>query len=891
MNTPGRTIGAVAVGVGRALLSLYPPEFREDVGIEVTSDLRRGARDRAAAIGRTSAFIWTIRNLAALASGIVPEWRARVGRERRARRDVADWVREFRLAGRSLVRDRAFSATVIVTLTLGIAMTTAVFSVVDGVLLRPLAYPEAEDVVMIWQHDRALGIERDDVAVGNFLDWRDRTAAFEGMAALEPWGLEFLTESGPEEVDAFRVTEDFFTVMRTAPFLGRTLTREDFELDAQVAVVSHRFWQHRLGADPSVVGSTIRFDEIPGTLVGVMPPEFDFPRNNAVWVPHTFSEAERQNRVANYFGVIARIGPTADLALAQAELDRAALQIAQENPTTNESIGANAVPLPDLVLGPVRSGLLLLLACSGLLLAIACTNVASLVIARTNDRLSQMGMRSAMGASRRDLVLPQVIECVCLAVSAAVLSGLVVASTIGGLKGFAPATLPRVSEVSVDMRVWLFALLTAFAVSILVGLPATLRASRVDLTDLLKGGGRSSTGSKRSRVRRESLVAVQLAMALVLVTAATLTARSVLAISALDPGYRTDNVAVVTSQIWRQYPTGPAQAAFVQAALDRLRATPGVREVGTTSSLPLAEQAFADEATFFVERDGVPVEGRESSAGAATISAGYLEALGIPLLDGRRFGTSDGPAANRVAIINEELARRHFAGRSPIGERLKVSFASAPISMEIVGVVGDVRHGTLDQDPGPRLYLPHAQSPNGAIIFAARTAVDPATLIQSMKQELWEVNAALSMGASYAFSELRAGAERERQFYALLLSAFAVAALSIAAVGVYGLGAYTVARQRPEIGIMLALGATPRRIARLFVARNGRLLLMGLGLGLVTALGLTRFLRGLLYGLSPTDPLTLGASLLGLGVIGLVATYVPARRASRTDPTVALRTD
>lgn len=891
MRGPGRAVAACAVATARLILPLYPPEFRRDVGSELVADLRWGITDRAGSRSRRHAVVFAARNVAALVAGIVPEWRRRVGRDRRTRRDFGDWVREVRLAARGLARDRAFSITVVVTLTLGIAMTTAVFSVVDGVLLRPLAYPEADDVVMIWQHDRELGLDRDAVAVGNYLDWRDRTSTFEGMAALEPWGLEFLTDNGPEEIDAFRVTEDFFRVMRTAPHLGRTLTPEDFDLQTATVVVSYAFWQERLGADPQAPGSTIRLDEAPVVVAGVMPPEFDFPRGNAIWIPRTFSEGERQNRVANYYDVVARLAPGTALEAAQADLDRAASQMSAEYPATNESIGANAVPLPELVLGPVRSGLLLLLACSGLLLAIACTNVASLVIARTNDRLSQLGMRSAMGAGRSDLVLPQVLECVLLSLGAAVLSSVLVTWTLGGLKSIAPATLPRVAEVSADVRVWMFALVSAFAISLLVGLPATLRASRVDLTELLKGGSRRSTGSKGERARREGLVAVQLAMALVLVTAATLTARSVLAISALDPGYRTDNVAIVSSQIWRQYGTPPAQIAFVRESVERLRALPGVREVGTTSGLPLAEQAFADEATFWVERDGAPVEGRESSAGAATVSPGYFDALGIPLVSGRRFVDADAPDAARVVIVNEELARRHWPGTDPIGERVNVSFASAPVSAEVVGVVGDVRHGALDQDPRPRLYIPHAQSPNGAIIFAARTSVDPETLIEAMKQELWSVNAGLSMGASHAFSELRAGAERERQFYALLLAAFAIAALSIAAVGVYGLGAYTVARQRPEIGIMLALGATPRRIARLYLGRHGRLLMLGLGLGLVIALGLTRFLRGLLYGLSPTDPLTLGLSFFGLGLIGLLATYVPARRASRIDPTDALRTD
>ena len=890
MSGRGRLTAACAAAMGRLLLAFYPPEFRRDVGAEILGDLRDGVVD-GASDSSLRAIRFATRNLVVLLAGIAGEWREQVGRRRRGRREPGDWLREARFAVRALVRDRAYSATVVVTLTLGIAMTTAVFSVVDGVLLRPLAYPEAEDVVMIWQHDRAQGLARDAVAIGNYLDWRDRTSSFDGMAALEPWGLEFQTESGPEEVEAFRVSRDFFRVMRTAPLLGRTLTGEDFALESATAVVSHAFWKDRLGGDPEVAGSTIRLDDAPVVIAGVMPPEFDFPRGNAIWVPRTFSEAERQNRVANYFDVVGRLAPGTDLAAAQADLDRAAAQMARENPSTNESIGANAVPLPDMVLGPVRSGLLILLACSGLLLAIACTNVASLVIARTNDRLAQMGMRSAMGASRGDLILPQVLECVVLSIVSAAMSAFLVTWTIGGLKGFAPATLPRVSEVTVDVRVWLFALVSAFVISLLVGLPATLRASRVDLSELLQGGGRRATGSKHERARRESLVALQLAMALVLVTGATLTARSVLAISALDPGYRTDNVAVVSSQIWRHYSNPSAQVAFVREAVARLAGMPGIQRVGTTSSLPLAEQAFADEATFRIERDGAPVEGREFSAGAATISEGYLDALGIPLKSGRGFTDADGPDAARVVLVNEELARRHWGADSPLGQTISVSFASAPVSAEVVGVVGDVRHGALDQDPRPRIYVPHAQSPNGAIIFAARTAVAPESLIEGMKRELWEVNAALSMGPSYSFRALRAGAERERQFYALLLVAFAIAALSIAAVGVYGLGAYTVARRRPEIGIMLALGASPARIARLFLARHGRLLFLGLVLGLVTAVGLTRFLRGLLYGLSPTDPMTLGISFVALGAIGLVATYVPARRASRIDPTVALRTD
>lgn len=886
----------VAGLVGRTLLLLYPPEFRRDVGDDLVADLRAGVSERARAVGRFASLVWLFRNAGSLLANAIPEWRSRTGRARgwagASRRDLRDWVREIRQGSRTLARDRAFSATVVITLTFGIAMTTAVFSVVDGVLLRPLPYPNAEDLVAVWQNDMRQGVPRDGVSAGNFLEWRDRTSGFAGLAAMEPWGLDFMTESGPEEVGTHRVSEDFFDVLGTPPLHGRTFRTEDYGGDGiGTVVVSHGFWRERLGGDPGVVGTTILLDEEPVEVVGVMPAPFDIPHANALWIPRTFQESERQNRAANYYDVIARLGPGASVETARVELDRAAAQLASEYPDTNQAVGATVVPLPDVVLGPIRPALGLLLACSAFVLIIACTNVASLVIARTNDRLAQMGTRAALGAGRRDLILPQVLECVLLALVAGVLSGALVMWTVEVLKDLAPLTLPRIAEVTVDVRVWGFAIATALATSILVGLPSTLRASRIDLARLLSGSGRRVTSGRKRRNSRDALVVIQLALALVLATAATLTTRSVLAVSALDPGYRTDYVAIMSLQVWRQYPTPEMRTTFVDQALEGLGALPGVRAVGMSSSLPLTERIYADDATFFVESRGAQIEGEEARVGAATVTPGFFETLGIPLVAGRNFSATDGPGGPRVVLVNEELARRHFPGESPIGERVSVSFAGPPVSAEIVGVVGDVRHATLEEDPQPRLYIHHPQSANGAMVFTARTSVEPTGLLEGMKQEIWELNASVPISYAHTFSEIRADAERERRFYSLLLAAFAVTAMSIAVVGVYGLGAYAVARQRPEIGIMLALGATPGIIARLFLTRGGRLLGLGLGLGLLTALGLTRFLRSLLYGLSPTDPATLAASVLGLGLIALLATYVPARRASRIDPTVTLRTD
>jgi len=801
---------------------------------------------------------------------------------------------DVRFSLRTLARDRSFTFTALLTLGVGIGASTAIFSIVDGVLLRPLPYGDADRIVTVWQNDRGAGLERDDVSAANYMDWRDRAErTFERLAALEPNGLDWLGPDGPEEIEAYLVTSGFFEAMDATPVLGRTFRPEDFREDGAVTavVLGHRIWRDRFGADSTLVGSTLTLNDQPVEVAGVMPPGFEYPPGNQVYGPKRFAESARQSRAANYFRVIGRLKQGAGVDAAQSEMDAIATRLAAEHPDTNAEIGATVVPLERQLLGSVRPAMIVLLVAVVLVLLIACVNVANLLLARGARRRRELATRAVVGAGRRRLVTQLGIENLVLAALGGGLGIAFAVWAVSSLKSLAPAGLPRIETVSVDLRVLGFAVGVSALTSLLFGFAPLLQAARLDLRGQLGEGGRSTAGGRSSSRLSDALVIAQISLALVLLAGAGLMAKSFMRLLAEDPGYETDDVVAFTTQAWRFYPTAPDRLQFVRQATTALEAAPGVRAVGMTSSLPLSEGIYAERATYTVIGEAAPRPGQEPSARGAAVTSGYFGVLGIPLIEGRLFEDTDDDDAPRVVLVSEALARRHWPSGEAVGERIAVSFAGPPAEAEVIGVVGNIRHRGLDDTPSPALYVPHAQHPTGAITFTLRTASAPGQALTALKDRVWAFNPAISLTDTGTLEGLLDDTLRPRRFYLVLLGLFSAAALSLAVVGIYGLISYAARSRTSEVGIRMALGARAETILALFLSRGGRLVALGLAGGLAASLVLSRYLESLLYEVRPNDPLTLISITALLGIAGLAGTWIPARRAARTDPARTLRMD
>jgi len=799
-------------------------------------------------------------------------------------------ARDVRVALRGFRRAPGFAVGAVLTLAVGIGASTAIFSVVDGVLLRPLPYAEADRAVALWQHDRGASEPRDAVSAANFLDWNERATRFARMAAIEPFSLGWVGEEGPQELNTWRVTREFFEILGTRPHLGRLLRAADYEPGAPaVVVLGYATWRGRFGGDTTLVGRTISLDDGPYVVSGVLPPDFQYPPNGELWTPHVFTESARQARAQNFYQVIGRLAPGVSLDEARAEMDLIAAQLAREHPDPNAEIGVTVVPLEAEVLGPVRPAMLALLGSVIVLLLIACVNVANLMLARGAQRGAELAVRVAMGAGRTRILRQLSVEALVLGIAGGGLGAVLASWSVAGLRSLAPASLPRIETVAVDARVLAFTAIVSVLTAALFGLAPLLQATRLDLTERLGEAGRGS-GYGRAPVRlADVLVAGQLALAVILLAAAGLVGRSVIHLMEQDLGYVTENVAAFQTQAWRYYPDPGSRVAFVERATEELASAPGVVAAGMTSSLPLGGQLYAERATFTVIGQPEPRPGQEPSARGAAATAGYFAALGVPLRAGRMFRDTDDADAPTVVLVSEALARRHFGGTDPVGEQMLLSFAGPPRRAEIIGVVGNVRHRGPDDSAEPAIYVPHAQHPTGAITLTVRTAGPVAPALAGLKQRIWDLNPRLTLTDTGTLEALLADTLRARRFYLLLLGAFSSAALFLGVVGIYGVVSYAVRHRMREIGIRVALGAGARAILRLFLARAARLVALGLAAGLAGSVMLTRYLGSLLYQIQPTDPLTLAGASALLAMVAMAATWVPARRASRIDPATVLR--
>jgi putative ABC transport system permease protein len=800
---------------------------------------------------------------------------------------------DLRYALRMLAKSPAFSFVAILTLGLAIGANTAIFSVINAVLLRPLPYPHSEQLVRVFGKQPQLDLAPNSPA--NFLEWREENQVFERIGTYVGQGFNLLGGDKPERVIGARVSADVLPMLGVQPALGRLFTNdEDQEGRSQVVILSHDFWRSRFAGDPNTLRQTITLNDKPYTVVGVMPAGFAFPSTRTqVWVPIAFSAAERQTRDTNYIDVIARLKTGVSLEQARGNMDAVARSQAERYPRTNFAVGVTVVSLQEHIVGDVRPMLVVLLGAVAFVLLIACANVANLLLARAAARQREMAIRGALGASRSRVVRLLLTESVLLAVVGGAVGLLLAFWSIDLLVSLKPANLPRLTEIGVNRTVFLFTLAVSIVTGLLFGVVPALQVSKLDLNEGLKESSRGGSDSPRRHRMRALLVVSEVALSLVLLVGAGLMIRSFSRLLAVDPGFKADHVITAFVSLPRsKYPKWQEQSAFFDRLLARLRNVPGVSAAGLVTDIPL----YGGSSTGFdVEGRPPAAPGQRAMTDYRLISADYCAAMGMKLVKGRAFSRYDNEAAPGVVIINETLATRFFPGEDPIGKRLDLSGEPRDLR-EIVGVVGDVRNYGLDAEVKPEVYVPFLQSAPeylsgvlSALTIVVRSAVEPTALGAALREQVQALDKDQPVSEIKTMDWYLADSMAQRRFNMFLLGAFAGLALVLAAVGIYGVITYTVTQRTHEMGIRIALGAKSGDILRLVFGNAMATTLIGIALGLAAAFALTRLLRSLLYQVSPTDPVVFAAIPLLLLSVAVIATYLPARRAMKINPIAALR--
>ena len=800
---------------------------------------------------------------------------------------MASLLQDFRIALRNLRKNPGFTAVTVLILALGIAGVTIIFSAVDGLLLSPLPYPGSDRLVQIWETDRRRDVAEGSVSPLNLEDWSDGSRRLQVMAG---YGYEapVLAGEGPaQRLRAVTVNPAFFSVFMVEPHLGRVLSSEDE--GARVAVLGHGLWQDRLGGDPAIVGRSLTLDGEPYTVVGVMPRGFSFPGYTELWVPLRLDRG-RLSRGSHFLFAVGRLAADATLAAAQDEMSALARALEERHPDTNEGQGVRLVPLQEQLVGDLRSRVLILFGAVALVLLSACANVANLLLVRATARGREVSVRAALGASRRRLLQPFLAEALALAALACALGVGLAKAGLEVLLSASPVRIPGPVSIGLDVRVLTFAVAASLATALLFGLAPALQASRVAAAGALREG--APTGGRRTQRLRRLLVAGEVALAVVLLAGAGLLVTSFHRLTSVDPGFRPEGVMSMKVELTStRYAERSAQAAFAEQAVERIEALPGVRAAGVVDDLPFSGSRSSSS---------FEIAGREPGSDlwqsdVRAVTPEYLPAMNVPLLAGRGFSDDDSPESVPVAIVNAAFAARWFPDVNPIGQRILIGdhrerdVFGGPVWREIVGVVGDIHHDQLASRPSPELYTPFAQRPETRVSFVVRTYGEPRAIVPSVQAALAEMDPNQPIYDIRAMEERLEDSVAAPRFHAGLLSAFAATALILTVLGIYGVSSYAVRQRTREIGIRMAVGADGSDVRRLIVLRS--LVDVGAGLlaGLVAAIALGRVLAGLLYGVSPHDPLIFAGVIVLLGVAGLASSWMPARRASRIDPAVALR--
>jgi predicted permease len=837
------------------------------------------------------------------------DWRDRADVVRRSTGAIADaaWLRQqftfdrdimrdVRYALRMLHRRRAMSALAVLVLSLGIGGTVAVFSVIDTLLLRDLPYQDGDRIATVWLTNREHPEERDGVAPGVFLDWRNRSSAFETIAAQDPFSFYYLDGPVPMTLTGGLVTEGFFEALGVQPLLGRTFLRDEHtQGTSSVAIISYGAWQRLFGGRASIVGEKVAFDGRTYEIVGVLPRWFhpnmqDMVREEEIWAPKVLQKLEFDNRRTRYWTVVARLAPGVDMSQARAELSTISSQLAREYPNTLANMTATLVPFRDHLAGPIREPLRVVFGAVVLVLLLGCANVASLLLARAADRQREFALRAAIGASAWRMIRQTLVESVVLS-TLACLAGLAVAhAAIGGLVAVGSSTVPQLGELALDWRLIAFAFGASIVTAILVGLWPAIRLSRRATRDELAQSGAGTTGGHDRRRFVSTLVVSEVALALVLLVSAGLLIRSFTTLANVDPGFANANVAVL--QVFpygSRYRTDDQRKLFFDQAVDRIRAVAGVERAGLVSAMPFGAANINIQGGFTVEgRPELPERDRPS-AFLTVATADYFRAMEIHLKHGRVFNDEDHPNGTLVALVNDKIAERFWPGESPVNQRISVNWLGRWRTLQVVGVVARLRHEALDRDARAEVFMPLSQTPFGSLTFVVRTTGDAAAMIPALRARIWEVDSSLPIYDASTVKALVAETLAARRFVTNLLTVLAGLAFLLATLGIYGMLVFSTTQRTREIGIRMAVGGKATDILSLVLGESARLIAAGVFLGLLGSLAAARLLAALLYSTSPTDPLTLAATTLLLAAVALLACYVPARRATRINPLSALR--
>ena len=804
---------------------------------------------------------------------------------------------DIRFGSRSLRKTPGFSVVAIVALALGIGATTAILSVVNGVLLRPLPYADSDRLVVLL-HDG-----RNPTSPANVIDWKSQTHSFTDVAAAEYWSANLTSGDSPENVLGLRVSSGIFPMLGVAPLVGRTFTaQEDVTGTEHVAVIGYGLWQRRFGGDRSIVGRTVSLDGEPFTVLGIMPPTFQFSpfwaTHAEMWVPLGLA-ARAGNRDAQSLRVFARLRPGVTMEQARSDLAAVTTRLEREYPGTNKNVTVQT--LKHKVVGDIATPLLVLLVAVAFVLLIACANVAHMLLSRAAVRQKELAIRTALGATRARLVAQLLAESTMLAIAGGVAGLLLALWGVRVLTAANPVIIPRVSSVAIDTRVLFMTVLITAATSMVFGLVPALRAARVDLAGTFKDGDRASTDGHRKHRLRSALVMSEFALALVLLVGAGLMIRSFVALMRVDPGFDPRNVITMTISTKGTREADPAvRPAFFAQVLDRVRAVPGVEAAGYINHLPLTGDRWGFG--FSVEGRPQAKPGDSPTATFRVVFPGYFHAMHIPLLRGRDLADADRADAPEVVVINEYMAKTYWPGQDPIGKRISMG---GQAFITVVGVVKNAAIERIGSPPEEEFYFPFAQTSYATsqaaryanLTLVARAACAPGGECDASSLASPVVNAIRAVDRNVAISTVAtmssavAGATAESRFYLVLLGSFAAIALALAAVGIYGVMSYSVSRRTHEMGIRIALGADPMGVVRLVVGEGIRLAGVGAAVGVVAAFGLTRLMSKLLYSTAPSDPMTFILVTVGLCGVGVLASYIPARRATKVDPLTALRAD
>ena len=803
-------------------------------------------------------------------------------------------TKDIRYGFRMLRKSPSFTFFAVAVLALGIAANSAIFSIADAVLVRPLPYADSNRLVIVWEEASAYGFPKNTPAPGNFSDWKSRNQVFDDVAATGFGGSFNLTGKGlPEKLTGREATANLFSVLGVTPALGRDFRPEDDIPGATpVAILSHGLWLRRFGGDPQILGKDISLNYEKCIVVGVMKSGFQFPdRETELWVPERFTKKQLANHDSHYLEVVARLKPGVSLKAANADLSVIAHQVEKEHPDSNSKVGAFAVPLREEFAGDTRPAILMLVGAVCFVLLIACANVANLLLSRATGRRREMAMRLALGATRTRIVQQMLTESVLLAIFAG-FAGLLL--SVWGTRFLAkliPASIAPLSGTGVDGRVLLFTLAVTLATGILFGIIPASRVSQFHLTPSLKqGGGQSGVGSGGQRLR-DGLVICEVALAIILLAGGALMIRSLQNLYHLDPGFRAEHVLVAHTPLPAQrYKDLAQRTAFYDQVLAKVESLPGVVAAGYTTWIPLTNEGGAMGVT--LEGRPEPAPGQAFVPNVRIISKDYAAALGMKLIEGRLFERGDGFGKPLVALVNQTMARNYWSGENPVGKRFKTGgFAEKSPWITVAGIVGDIHQAGPDLPARAEMYFPYQQQDDGFSpeYLAVRTSGEPMALAEIVRQQVWAVDKEQPVAGVMPLEDLVDDNLSARKMQASLLSGFAGLALLLVTLGIYAVLSFAVTQRTQEIGVRVALGAQPRDVLLMIFSQGFKLFLIGAAIGLAGALALSRALVHLLFGVSAYDPASFASVTILLAVVALLACYVPARRATRVDPLIALR--